>query len=158
MKRKSKVYSISNNEFIKLVKESYSYSDILRELGLGTVGGSSTDILKERIKELNIDTSHFSRNRSINRNKIIKPLEEIMVKNSSYKNLTSLKKRIIKEGILDYRCSICGNVGIWNDKDLVLVLDHINGDNTDHRKENFRFLCPNCNSQMDTFAGKNKKI
>lgn len=158
MKRKSKVYSISNDEFIKLVKESYSYSDILRELGLGTTGGSSTDILKERIKELNLSISHFSRNKSANRDKIIKPLEDIMTKNSSYKNLSSLKKRIIKEGILKYKCSVCGNNGMWNGIELILILDHINGDNTDHRKENLRFLCPNCNSQMDTFAGRNKKI
>jgi len=36
----------------------------------------------------------------------------------------------------------------------VLVLDHINGVNNDNRLENLRFLCPNCNSQTATFAGK----
>ena len=36
-----------------------------------------------------------------------------------------------------------------------MVLDHINGINNDHRLENLRMLCPNCNSQQDTFAGRN---
>lgn len=58
---KSKVYSISDADFINLVKSKYTYSDVLRELGLGTRGGSSTDALKRRIKELNIDIAHFNR-------------------------------------------------------------------------------------------------
>jgi 5-methylcytosine-specific restriction endonuclease McrA len=39
---------------------------------------------------------------------------------------------------------------------LVLVLDHINGDRSDNRITNLRLLCPNCNSQQNTFAGRNK--
>jgi hypothetical protein len=38
-----------------------------------------------------------------------------------------------------------------------MVLDHINGVPNDNRLENLRFLCPNCNSQTDTFAGRNVK-
>jgi predicted amidophosphoribosyltransferase len=39
-----------------------------------------------------------------------------------------------------------------------LVLDHINGIDNDHRLKNLRLLCPNCNSQTRTFAGKNIKV
>jgi hypothetical protein len=38
-----------------------------------------------------------------------------------------------------------------------MVIDHINGKNNDNRIENLRLLCPNCNSQQDTFCGKNTK-
>lgn len=38
---------------------------------------------------------------------------------------------------------------------LTLQLDHINRVNNDHRLTNLRFLCPNCHSQTDTYAGKN---
>ena len=78
----------------------YTYSDCLRKLGLKTTGGSSTDVLKRRIAELNISTSHFNRNHN---NSITKPkyaMEEILVKNSTYSNIRSLKNRLIKEGYL----------------------------------------------------------
>ena len=55
----SKVYLVSDEEFIEIVKKSNTYSDCLRALGLGTKGGSSTDVLKRRISELNCDISHF---------------------------------------------------------------------------------------------------
>lgn len=42
----------------------------------------------------------------------------------------------------------------WGGKPLVLRLDHINGVNRDHRLENLRFLCPNCDSQTATFCGR----
>lgn len=36
-------------------------------------------------------------------------------------------------------------------------LDHINGIPNDNRKVNLRFICPNCDSQLDTYCGKNTK-
>lgn len=40
-------------------------------------------------------------------------------------------------------------------KPLTLILDHINGYNKDNRLENLRWVCPNCNSQLDTTNAKN---
>jgi uncharacterized C2H2 Zn-finger protein len=39
---------------------------------------------------------------------------------------------------------------------MSLVLDHINGVRDDHRLENLRILCPNCNATLDTHCGRNK--
>lgn len=36
-----------------------------------------------------------------------------------------------------------------------MTLDHINGNNTDDRLENLRWVCPNCDRQLDTFCSKN---
>lgn len=80
-----------------------------------------------------------------------------MVEDSSYQNTTKLKERIIAANIIPYECAICGNKGEWQGQKLVLQLDHINGKHFDHRKENLRFLCPNCHSQTHTFSGRNKK-
>ena len=40
-------------------------------------------------------------------------------------------------------------------KKITLILDHINGFNRDHRLKNLRWVCPNCNSQLETTNGKN---
>lgn len=154
---KSKVYSISDDEFINLVENSKSYSDCLRNLGLTTKGGSSSKILKHRIFMLNISTKHFEPKYKKAHDIRRKDLNGILVENSNYRNISSLKKRLISSKLLDYKCSICGNEGVWNNKQLTLQLDHINGINNDNRLENLRFLCPNCHSQTDTFSGKNLK-
>ena len=67
----------------------------------------------------------------------------------------SVKRFIIQNALLPYTCALCPQGPTWQGKPLVLVLDHINGVNNDHRLENLRFLCPNCNSQTETFAGRN---
>lgn len=53
-------------------------------------------------------------------------------------------------------CAICGMQDEWNNKPLVFVLDHINGDAAYSARENLRLICPNCDSQLDTFKSKNK--
>ena len=155
MPRKSKIYSVSDEESCIIIENSDSYSDCLRQLGLGTHGGSSTDILKERIQELSCNISHFG-----NKKKVIAPnvkysLDEILVENSTYKNIARLKIRLVKEGYLEYKCARCG-ISEWMGEPISLQLDHQNGKNNDHRLENLRFLCPNCHSQTETYAGKNK--
>lgn len=150
---KSKIYQVSDQEFIQIIKQANSYSDCLRALGLNTTGGSSTDILKRRIKELNCSIDHFHTNNGNNHNKYT--LDEILIENSPYANISSLKRRLINENRLGYKCAICG-LTEWLNKPISLQLDHINGINNDHRITNLRFLCPNCHSQTDNYAGKNK--
>ena len=67
-----------------------------------------------------------------------------------------LGQRLVKEHILEYKCSGCG-ITEWNNNPISLDLDHINGIHSDHRKENLRFMCPNCHSQTPTYKSKNKK-
>ena len=66
-----------------------------------------------------------------------------------------LKPLIVALGLLPYCCGMCGQPPTWNGRPLVIQIDHINGDAADNRLENLRFLCPNCHSQTDTFAGRN---
>ena len=154
---KSKVYQVSDQEFIEIVNSSISYSECLRKLGLSTNGGSSTDVLKKRIKELNCSIEHFKRTGGTNNGKTI-PLNEILIENSNYANISRLKSRLIKEKLIEYKCAKCGNTGEWQGEPLSLQLDHINGNNKDHRLKNLRLLCPNCHSQTETYSGKNSKI
>ena len=66
----------------------------------------------------------------------------------------TLRKYLIKHyGNL---CSVCSIPNIWNDKPLTLIVDHIDGDVSNNLPTNLRLLCPNCNSQTDTFCGRNR--
>lgn len=152
-KKTSPIWKMNKQKFQELVKKHNSYSAILKEFGFSNSGGAGIT-LKQRIKKENIDCSHIPKNnkgRKFTKQKI--PLEEVMIKNSTYSR-SCLKKRLIKQNILINKCDICGLEPFWNNQKLIMVLDHINGINNDHRLENLRLLCPNCNSQTETFAGK----
>lgn len=85
------------------------------------------------------------------------PLEKVMVVNSTYSR-HCLKKRIIDNQLIPYKCACCGLEPIWNGKPLALILDHINGINNDNRLKNLRFVCSNCDSQLETYKSKNRKV
>jgi hypothetical protein len=53
-------------------------------------------------------------------------------------------------------CEICGTSKLWNNKELKFIVDHIDGNSDDSSPKNLRLICPNCDSQLPTFKGKNK--
>lgn len=65
-----------------------------------------------------------------------------------------IKNFLLKEQ--SNKCAICGIENTWNNKPLVFILDHIDGDAGNNRKNNFRLICSNCDSQLDTYKSKNK--
>lgn len=145
-------------DLIAAVKNSKTFPEVARALGLMTYGANSRTIRKY-IKKLNLDTSHFytlSEQLKIARacKKII-PFEEKFKANSTTAR-KHIKEIIIEQGLLPYSCATC-SLNTWLDKPISLHLDHINGQSNDHRLENLRFLCPNCHSQTDSYCGKNLK-
>jgi hypothetical protein len=82
-------------------------------------------------------------------------LQECFIVHEKRYGNQQLKKRMIKAGLLKDECYVCGCDPIWRDLPLVLRLDHINGDNRDCREGNLRLVCPNCDSQLPTFTGRN---
>ena len=54
------------------------------------------------------------------------------------------------------KCAICGMEPTWNGKKLVFILDHIDGHASHNYRDNLRMICPNCDSQLDTYKSKNK--
>ena len=147
----SKIDLIPEEEFRQLIQSSNSYNSVLKKIGMSH-GRSSTDIIKRRCKALNISCDHFVRVGNQYSSKY--DLKDILIKNSSYQNISSLKERLLKENLLPYECQLCGNKGEWQNKPLTLQLDHINGIHNDHRLENLRFLCPNCHTQTETYGSR----
>lgn len=153
------VYRVNDDELKAAIKNSTSIRQVLLSLNLNETG-TAYRIFKRRVKNLSIDTSHFTGKAHLKGKKhnwaTKTPLKTILVKNSSY-GTSYLKKRLIDEGLLEYKCYGVGcGITAWLGKPIVLQLDHINGDPEDHRLKNLRLLCPNCHSMTETFAGKNK--
>lgn len=137
-------------ELADIVKDSLTMREVIEKLGYKTFNGSNSLTIKKRLEKYNISTDHFKSPRPKARTN-----EEVFCENSEVRQNT-LRKRFKKKSD-DSQCQICGQNKIWNGKPLTMIVDHINGNNHDNRIENLRWICPNCGSQLDTFAGRNKK-
>lgn len=156
--RTSPIWRMPTGDFTSLVQRSGSCGEVLDFFGFNR-GGNNWKTVKDRCICDGISTAHFD-GKKIQREaaaKGIVPLNEVLVKNSSYSRST-LKKRLLKEGLLENKCSICELAGEWNGSPLIMILDHKNGIYNDHRFSNLRMVCPNCNSQLPTFCGRHTSI
>lgn len=155
-KNTSRIWKIPLSQFIEVFNKSNTFVEMLGFFNLKHKGGNYRTLIK-RFKQEGIDYSKFSKKRYVNSGiKKLIPLEQILTVNNDYSRY-ALKSRLLKGGFLENQCYCCRQGPIWNDKPLVLILDHINGIYNDNRIENLRMLCPNCNSQTETFAGRNIK-
>lgn len=67
--------------------------------------------------------------------------------------------RMVKPFILKEQnncCAICSMSNTWQNKKIVFILDHIDGNSDNNIRLNLRLICPNCDSQLPTFKSKNK--
>ena len=142
---------------VDAIKNSDSYSETLRKMNI-PISGNNSSTLKRKIKAFNIDISHFTFSKQYKSN----VQNKAYISATTYLNDTvpiktfNLKNKLIKEGIKENKCEICG-ISSWLDKELILQLHHINGVHTDNHLENLQLLCPNCHSQTDNFCGKAQK-
>lgn len=155
----NKIYELTDEQFVELLKNSSTISEVLFKLGY-TVKGNSWGYsqIKQRMTDLNIDFSIFKGKKSIYKNTIVKKVApEVLLKDNCKHARNVLRRCILRDNLLPYKCAICG-LTEWNGKTLSLELDHINGKNNDNRLENLRFLCPNCHSQTSTYGSRNQQI
>lgn len=155
----NKIYKLSDEQFVELLKKSSTISEVLFKLGY-TVKGNSWGYsqVKRRMDDLNLDYSIFKgKSAVINTNKLNNVKKEDILKENCKHQRTVLRRYVIKNNLIPYKCAICGCTE-WQGKTLSLELDHINGVNNDNRLENLRFLCPNCHSQTSTYGSRNQQL
>ena len=154
-----KIYKLSDEQFVELLKKSSTISEVLFKLGY-TVKGNSWGYsqVKRRMDDLNLDYSIFKgKSAVIKITKLNNVRKEDILKENCKHQRTVLRRYVIKNNLIPYKCAICGCTE-WQGKTLSLELDHINGINNDNRLENLRFLCPNCHSQTSTYGSRNQQI
>lgn len=141
---------VNKQELEQIVKESSSYADVCRALEVSPRGSNYARV-KKLIKDL--DISHFNKG-AWNKGRKIKsafyqeaPIQQVLIENSPHTNSGKLRIRLIKEGLKENKCEVCGCVES-------LELHHINGNHQDNRLENLQILCANCHRKTDNFRGK----
>lgn len=141
---------VNKQELEQIVKESSSYADVCRALEVSPRGSNYARV-KKLIKDL--DISHFNKG-AWNKGRKIKsasyqkaPIQQILIENSPHTNSGKLRIRLIKEGLKENKCEVCGCTES-------LELHHINGNHQDNRLENLQILCANCHRKTDNFRGK----
>ena len=155
----NKIYKLSDEQFVELLKKSSTISEVLFKLGY-TVKGNSWGYsqVKRRMDDLNLDYSIFKgKSAVIKITKLNNVKKEDILKENCRHQRTVLRRYVIKNNLIPYKCAICGCTE-WQGKTLSLELDHINGVNNDNRLENLRFLCPNCHSQTSTYGSRNQQL
>jgi hypothetical protein len=56
-----------------------------------------------------------------------------------------------------HRCEDCG-LSEWKDQPIPIELEHTDGNNENHSKENLKLLCCNCHALTPTWRGRNKNF
>lgn len=164
-RKTSIIWTISVEDFKKIVGKSNSLADILRELGYNNhLNSALYRPLKKRIEKDNIDISHIKLGKGSNKGRKFsqKHSKKDYIKILKEKDFVlhySAKKKIIEFDIIPHKnCAICGLGREWNSIELRLQIDHIDGNPRNNNPSNLRFVCPNCHTQTDTFCMGNRKI
>jgi hypothetical protein len=149
----------SKHTLSKAIAESYSLMDALRKLiGDRTKNGHHMRLIHRYIKEYNIDISHFGSHHERTKHGTKQfhgdqfTDEQLFIVDSKGARRTIHDRFERIHPALKCEMTECSVIDSWNNKPIILQLDHINGIDTDCRLTNLRWLCPNCHSQTSTFG------
>ncbi|MFE6908267.1 HNH endonuclease [Streptomyces erythrochromogenes] len=139
------------------VPSAASYADLMRALGM-EVNDVNHRRLRRLVARIGLDVSHFARRprgrRPSATAKPVAPDTLVLRPAGSTRTNRSRLHRALQEVGVPYSCAGCGNPGEWQGRPITLQIDHVNGEWLDDRRENLRYLCPNCHALTDTWCRK----
>ncbi|MFD8422317.1 HNH endonuclease [Streptomyces sp. NPDC059466] len=147
--------AIPEDRLRDLVEHCTSYADVMRGLGL-EVNDTNHRRIRRAVTRIGLGTSHFKR-RSWGRPADPAPAERaskvlaVLPEAAGRTNRTQLHRALTEIGV-PYLCVTCGNTGEWLGRPITLQIDHVDGNWRDNRRENLRYLCPNCHALTATWC------
>lgn len=141
---KRPVRTWSDEQFLQAVAESSTIIQCIRLLGLSDRSMGNYDTIHRHLRRLTPDTTHWTGRSGPRSYK--PPIEQILVEDSPRRS-SFVARRLLKEGVKSRACESCSRAE-WMGSPIPLNLHHNNGNRRDHRIENLRFLCPNCQASL----------
>ena len=145
----------SHDALRQAAADSTSIAEVLRRVGAKQTGGTHAYISR-RLRQLHVDTSHFTGQAHMKGRPHAKRLQPqdvfVQLPEGSPRPKGRVLRRLLLEGGTPECCALCSLPAMWNGVFLRLDVDHVNGDWLDNRAENLRFLCPNCHAQTATYG------
>ncbi|MGW6619567.1 HNH endonuclease signature motif containing protein [Streptomyces erythrochromogenes] len=139
------------------VPSAASYADLMRALGM-EVNDVNHRRLRRQVARIGLDVAHFTRRpwgkQPAATARPVAPDTLVLRPEGSTRSKRSRLHRALQEVGVPYACAWCGNPGEWQGRPITLQIDHVNGDWLDDRRENLRYLCPNCHALTDTWCRK----
>lgn len=140
-----------------VVPHCQSAEHVVRMLGMAP-STRRCGLVREEARRLELDTSHFlgqGHLRGIPNGRRRAPEAVLVFRPEQLQRAKTplIRRALIETGTAE-RCAGCGTGPEWLGRPLTLELDHVNGDYRDNRRENLRFLCPNCHATTDNYCRK----
>ncbi len=148
----------SKEQIQNILNISISLQDALTKIDKSKNSGPNYSVFLRYIKknkDLNLDK--MLQNKKEFSEKLEKDKYNTILCKDSKVSQHLLRSYVKRNHLLkDDCCAICNMKPIWNNKELIFRLDHIDGNNNNNVLENLRWICPNCDSQLPTYGARNK--
>ncbi|MFJ7180268.1 HNH endonuclease [Streptomyces massasporeus] len=151
---------IPESSLREVVARCTSYADVMRGIGWD-VNDTNHRRVRRAVSRLGLDTSHFRRRTWARPERPApEPLHRrvltVLPPDAGRTNRSQLHRDLVEIGV-PYACQTCDNKGEWLGQPITLQIDHVNGDWRDNRRENLRYLCPNCHALTETWCRQKTK-
>jgi len=95
------IKNLSEEEFRQLLLSSNSFLDMIKKLNLNPCG-AQYDAIRLRLQELSLTTEHFNKKKYTAKASasVRIPLKSILIKDSPYTSIHTLKRRLVSESLL----------------------------------------------------------
>ena len=140
------------------VESCSSIRAVIQAIGLIPAGGNY-EVVKKRIRELNLDTAHFTGQGYLRGGTHVyrtRSLAEVLVR-GKLENTWRLKNRLLNEGLKEHQCECCGGTR-WSEQPIPLEIHHRDGDRSNNSLSNIELLCPNCHALTGNYRGRKNKV
>ena len=134
-------------DILRWIEENQSKAFMCRELKC------KPETLNSYLQKMNIEYNGNKGGKGIKINPNYMTTEDY-IKNSTCIKSQLLKIKLIRDGIKEDKCEICG-VSIWQGVKLPLELHHKDGNHFNNDLNNLQILCPNCHSIQEGNSGAN---